>query len=320
MANNSSIMPREARPEYDSDPTPSEDFVKAYKVNKFLDALDDDWSSPLAIVQYRGGQTEFEIGKRYAASSDSEDRQVGADVLAQLGWSDRTFLDESVAILISLLDDEDENVIADAAIGLGHRCDEQAIPALVRHAVHPNPRVRFGVVFGLSCHADPLAISTLIQLSTDPDVKTRDWAVFGLGSQFQVDTPELREALFQALSDDDEDVRGEALVGLAERRDERVIEALRNEWGQHGLSYYSLEAAQIIASPELGEALAAMEPMLLAAKPTPNNLSRRGEFYQAANACGAIGLVGMVDGVIESSQQCSDGSREKDTPIARALL
>jgi len=83
------------------------------------------------------------------------------------------------------------------------------------------------------------------------DRKVRSWAVFGLGSQTDADTPELREALFNALDDDDLEVRGEALVGLACRSDPRTREALLAEWERDVISALSLEAAQELRDPAL---------------------------------------------------------------------
>jgi hypothetical protein len=73
----------------------------------------------LSVVHYRGGREELDLGLEYARSADPLDRVVGADVLAQLGWNDREFLDESVEALIALLDDPDPSVVERAAFGLG---------------------------------------------------------------------------------------------------------------------------------------------------------------------------------------------------------
>jgi len=61
---------------------------------------------------------------------------------------------------------------------------------------------------------------------TDVDDSVRDWATFGIGSLCDIDTPELRDALAARLADADEEVRGEAVVGLATRGDNRAIRAI----------------------------------------------------------------------------------------------
>ena len=239
-------MPRQ-NPRCDSDPTPSRVIVEAYRAAYG----DEKAEASLATVHYRGGKEELEIGLEYKRSLDPKDRAVGADVLAQLGWSDRTFLDETVKALIGLLADEDANVVYCAAVGLGHRDDSRAVPHLVALANHVDSQVRFGVAFGLLGQDDPAAISCLIHLVSDVDPKVRSWGVFGLGSQTDADTPELREALLRALDDPDLEVRGEALVGLACRHDPRTKDALLAEWQGDVISALSLEAAQELRDPAL---------------------------------------------------------------------
>jgi HEAT repeat protein len=78
-------------------------------------------------------------------------------------------------------------------------------------------------------HDEPLAIQSLIELTKDEDARVRDWATFALGQQVDADTPSLRDALIERLTDSDDDARGEALIGLARRGDRRLIPALIDE-------------------------------------------------------------------------------------------
>jgi len=180
---------------YETDTTPSREVVERYRDQIF----DEESETNLALVHYRGGEEEFRLGQEYCASGDAGDRATGANILAQLGWSDQTYLKESVEILIPLVNDADHYVAYCAAVALGHRSDESAIPALLTRSNDPDSLVRFGVVLGLSGHEDPRAISALITLAGDDDHDVRNWAVFGLGSQIHVDSPEIRYALKQAL-------------------------------------------------------------------------------------------------------------------------
>lgn len=203
---------------FENDATPSRAVVERYRSR----VHDNKGDASLALVHYRGGREECDLGIEYARSSDALDRETGADILAQLGWADRSFLDESVAVLIRLLDDANEDVVAAAAVALGHRGAPSAIPSLIRLANHPKAAIRLGVVHGLTGHSHPDAIRVMIRLSSDSDRDVRNWATFGLGSQIKDDTPEIRAALRANVRDPDHEIRGEAIVGLAERNDPEV--------------------------------------------------------------------------------------------------
>ena len=78
-----------------------------------------------------------------------------------------------------------------------------------------------------------------------------DWALFGLGTQIDTNTPAVREALFRGLNEEDDEARGEALVGLARCGDERVVAALLDEWAEPPIGSLSLEAAAAIGDRRL---------------------------------------------------------------------
>jgi HEAT repeat protein len=104
--------------------------------------------------------------------------------------------------------------------------DARGIAALSAHA---DPRVRYAVAFYLGGRDDEAAESMLIALSADPDRDVRDWATFALGSLQTADSAALREALVVRLTDPDDEIRGEAILGLARRRDERAVSAVLAE-------------------------------------------------------------------------------------------
>ncbi len=233
---------------YAADPRSSEELVAAHRQEM---NSEDDTREAIGLLHFRGGWKEFELGRQLTESEDPEDRVIGADILAQLGWEKRSFHEESVQILIDLLSDPDHKVIHYAAISLGHRNDVRAIPRLLELAQHEDPMIRFGVTFGLSCHDDEQAIAALIQLSRDDDDDVRNWAMFALADQTDIDGPEIREALAAGLQDPETEIRGEALVGLARRKDARVFTELVKEWALHDVSILSIEAAEELADPDL---------------------------------------------------------------------
>ena len=236
---------------HEGDNTPSVEIAIEYRKAIHNDEHDVN----LSLIHYRGGEVEYLLGKEYCASEDPDDRATGADILAQLGWSDQTYRDESINILIPLLEDQDNYVIYCAAVALGHRAADSAIINLIRHVDNPDPLIRNGVVFGLLSHEDDEAISALLKLAKDDDRDVRNWAVFGLGTQIDFDSPSIREALREALGDVDYEVRGEGLVGLAKRGDPAVVIELFNEWRDDDVSILSLEAAEEIGDPRLFQRL-----------------------------------------------------------------
>lgn len=126
---------------------------------------------------------------------------------------------------------------------------------LVVLADHPSRDVRYGVSYGLAGQDDPQAIRALIQLTKDSDRDVRDWATFALGSQTELDTSELREALRDRLTDADPEVRGEALVGLARRHDGQLKQAILDSLNGDFHGDWMLEAAETVRDPDFVPAL-----------------------------------------------------------------
>jgi HEAT repeat protein len=189
----------------------------------YLQSSDDsDEADLLATVQYRGGPEEFRAGLALLASSDSRERVAGADILAHLGWQDRTFLEESVDALLCALRDPDDEVVQSAILPWG-RESPRVIEALLPFVEHPCADFRYASVHGLMPHDTPTVVDALIKLCRDADRNVRDWATFTLGSQFESDSPSLRTALHERLTDADPETRGEALRGLARRRNIGIV-------------------------------------------------------------------------------------------------
>jgi len=95
---------------------------------------------------------------------------------------------------------------------------------------------------------DGPVVAALLQALRDPRAGVRDWAAFGLGVQRDVDTPQMRDALYGLLSDPEEDTAGEAAVGLARRKDPRLLDPL-----QARLSGTDVGNLWVEAAAELGD-------------------------------------------------------------------
>jgi hypothetical protein len=211
----------------------------------------DEGHQALVIIHFRGGAEEFAHGVRLARCATEEERIAGANILAQLGWGDRTHLEDSVSILLELLQDASEDVLSAAAIALGHRNHPRAIRPLVELSEHSNPDVRYGVVHGLCRHDDLSAVDALTRLSSDPDRDVRNWATFGLAQLTDLDSPKIRDALLARADDDDSEIRGEALLGLARRGDARALPLVRRELSGEFHGDWAVEAAELLADPGL---------------------------------------------------------------------
>jgi len=245
------------------------------------DPCEDVAREAVAILQYRGTHLEFEIARALASHRDPARRSLAADILGQLGWDERTCLEESVDVLLDLLDDADSRVVAHAATALGFRNHPRAIPRLLRKLSDTDAGVRLGVVHGLSTHDDLDAVGGLIRLTRDDDRDVRNWATFGVGSLTDVDTSEVRDALLAQTTEEDDEIRGEALIGLARRRHPTALTLVRDELKRPFAGDWPIEAAELLADATLYSALQAMWESL---SPVDRAHFKRG-FDTALDAC-----------------------------------
>ncbi|HUO03808.1 MAG TPA: HEAT repeat domain-containing protein [Candidatus Binataceae bacterium] len=194
---------------------------------------DDDapWKAVHALRRI-GTREVFATAAKWCESIDPLVRARGANVLAQLGRAadhpSNNFPEESYSVITALLERETEICPLVAAIAaLGHLGNPLAVPLIVKFHSHSSAEVRYSVAFSLGCFPDdPLSVATLLHLMEDTDEDVRDWATFGLGSLSSSDSTEIRDAFLRHLNDPMDEAREEALVGLARRKDHRVLPAL----------------------------------------------------------------------------------------------
>jgi HEAT repeat protein len=234
-----------------NDPRSTEELIGLALVAKDEEAM---WE-PVGVLWYRPNPEVLTISKQLLESDDPNRRELGALILSQGGKLDHVSPDDSLALLIPLLEqEEDPDVLATIGYALGQIGDRRAIKPLIQLKQHPNADVRLGVVQGLWGQRAREAIATLIKLSRDPNSKVRDWATFGLGTMVETDTPRVLAALWERVSDEDPGVRGEALVGLARRGDPRVVDLLVQQLEQleETVNQHIIDAA-IAAGKQLGD-------------------------------------------------------------------
>jgi hypothetical protein len=95
----SGTSPRDPDAAAARDPRSTADLLALY----ISDPDTDEAGIALSVIHYRGGPEEFAAAESLARSRVPHERRVAADILAQLGWQDRTYLDQSLSVLLCLL-------------------------------------------------------------------------------------------------------------------------------------------------------------------------------------------------------------------------
>jgi HEAT repeat protein len=216
---------------------PQDDRSNAELIREALE-MDPDLDNPdyrktIRLLQYRMDRELLATLTGLCNDSNVNGRILAANTLGQGNVGIQQLTEECTRVLLGLLAGEkNSEVILSIGQSLGHLRASAGVSPLSNLRGHPEAIVRLAVVFGLLCQEAPQAIDTLIELSSDSDRDVRDWATMGLGSMIEIDTPEIRDALANRLSEIDSEIRGEAIVGLAERGDMRMIEPLLKDLRQ----------------------------------------------------------------------------------------
>ena len=186
---------------------------------------------------------------------------------------DPRFVDEAVRTFRESAGD-DPRVRRYLALALGRLGDDRAVPALLQAAKesaadgpHADPETQIYAVWALGAIGDPSAEPALMELARSEDAGVRKTAVHALGS-FPGD--ESRVTLAGALADPIEDVRWNAAVALARRRDPAAapvllkmldrahlarIESMKEEDQRVAVMLQAAEAAGVVPDPRLRAAL-----------------------------------------------------------------
>lgn len=250
-------MGTELTPSTDGDP-----FLALFRQATSVSDEENRWPI-IERLRQLGVETALSHAEQLLRSTSPLERANIADVLGGFGTAEAQASKECVRLLSSALRHEDvPDVLSDVLSALSHHSfeDTQDVRSLARH---PDGNVRFSVAFALIGHDDEESISALIELSSDEESDVRDWATFGIGSMTELDTPDIRQALVNRLNDPDNDTRAEAIVGLAERHDPRVLEAVKKELLCPTLGSLILEAAEKMACPELLPILIDLRPQMI---------------------------------------------------------
>jgi HEAT repeat protein len=192
---------------------------------------EEERAAIVAQLHARTDRAAFEGACALARSGGLAERVLGLEILGQIGYpAGRPFLEDTLPVVLACCGDDRPEVLASAIIALGHLADTRALPAVLARVAHPSEEVRFAVAFALpSAAGDPPAgeaAAALVSLTRDPDPDVRDWATMGLNAPFEADNEQIRDALAARLADTEGDTAGEALLGLAQRKDPRALAPL----------------------------------------------------------------------------------------------
>ena len=221
---------------------------------------DDEYWSIVGDMQSRIDGTTFSRVVGLCHGATPPERRLGADVLGQYAARpDHPRLEHPHhdAVLPVLIDmaatNHDSQVVASVVGALARLHDPVGLAAVLGHRHHPAARVRQHVAMALPDLAGSppgeVVVEALLELSDDPDEAVRDWATFGLGTQLDIDTPAVREALVTRIDDPDAVTSGEALVGLARRRDPRALPHVLERLRSLALADYLIDAAAELGDP-----------------------------------------------------------------------
>ena len=178
------------------------------------------------------------------------ERMIGIDILAQLGTSPRPFYDKTIKIYFDILEkEEDIKVLTSLLYAIGHNNDNlnyEQIKKLTAFKTNKDGSIRLGLVSSLLGLETDLAIDTLIELSNDKLSSIRNWATFGIGSQIVTDSDKIRKALWSRINDKDQDIKYEAIVGLAHRNEIKVKDVIKYELKNGEFGTLLFEAIELL--------------------------------------------------------------------------
>jgi len=184
----------------------------------------------ICVLHHRGTREVLDAARALCRSQDPRCRELGAEILGQLGGPEPAFPEECCDALLDLVRDEPELDVRIMAIyALGHLGNRRRDPELATLRNHPDRRVRRGVAFSLNGSTSPEAVQALLELMDDPYEEARDWATTGIGHDESIDGTEVREALWRRARDESAFVRAEALNGLARRGESGITLQLIRE-------------------------------------------------------------------------------------------
>ncbi|MFL9833880.1 hypothetical protein [Chryseobacterium terrae] len=204
-------------------------FEKAYK------AKTDNNNYWNQIFELRKFVTANMISKCFSLinSDNLKSKQIGIDILSQLGKDRKGFAPKMINEIFEIFETStDEKLISKSLFAIGHNnkyIRKKHLDVLEKFKTSNSTDIRYALTFSLLGIKRKAAIKILIELAHDKSLRIRDWATFGLGTQIETDTKEIRDILYKNSLSKNDQIRQEAIKGLANRNDERVEKLILSE-------------------------------------------------------------------------------------------
>jgi HEAT repeat protein len=193
----------------------------------------------ISVLRQRPSEALFSKCAVLTKSEDPKIRNIGIDILAQMGLPPRPFLNQTLTLYFDLLHIEnDSTILMSLLFAIGQNNDKLSktqIEKLCSFSETNNKLVKEGLVAALGFINDLKVMEVLIKLSNDQSDHIRDWAIFYL-AQGERNNKYIRDALWARVNDKHQDTRLEAIVGLAKRKEKRVNDIIKRELidGEYG--------------------------------------------------------------------------------------
>lgn len=191
-------------------------------------------NAAIFCLQILSGDDVFNLSMNLCHSRDNYKKKIGVTILSQMTMSYEK-LRKSFCFLENMFQ-LNKSVLIRASIinALGHFCKkdkhfEKEFINLCTKVIHDkSANVRCAIAAALSNINDNSTIPLLLCLLRDNNSAVKNWAAFSINFN-QYDTEDIREEFVGMLLDTNDDIRIEVISGLAERKDERVLETIIKE-------------------------------------------------------------------------------------------
>ncbi len=186
----------------------------------------------IRILRSRPSKDLFDKCIELINSNDKKKKIIGIKILTQLGIPPRPFLKETIKIFFNLLKSEKNvDVLFSIFFGISHNnsdLNRNQINLICSFENTENILIKESLVAALGFIENEKAIDVLIKFSKNKANHIRSWATFYIG-QVDFDNEYIREALWNRVNDKHQETRMEAIIGLAKRKDNRVLEIINQE-------------------------------------------------------------------------------------------